>query len=108
MSLKYSQISDSANRLTFIDFIYDLEEFQMILSGDIFTCIFLVDEKDLQGIEFLTALEPLVNNYNNWVQFYYTYHNRVNCSEINAKLLWVYRGAKKIVQLNLNNDKKMR
>ncbi|KAM3134070.1 hypothetical protein pb186bvf_013796 [Paramecium bursaria] len=98
-SLKYSQISDFGNRLTFIDFVYDVEEFQCLLSGE-FTCIFLVDERD-------SSWQPLVNNYNNWIQFYYSFTNRMNLDN-KQKMLWIYKGSKKIVQLLLNNDKKMK
>ncbi|CAK89892.1 unnamed protein product (macronuclear) [Paramecium tetraurelia] len=111
-SLKYSQMSDYNNRLSFIDFIYDLEEFQQILGGDQYTCIYLIDEKDYQGLDFLCALEPLINNFNNWINFFYSFSNRLQDqareNDLNVKLLWIYKGSKKIVSFQLNNDKKMR
>ena len=70
-------MSDYNNKLSFIDFIYDLEEFQQILGGDQYTCIYLIDEKDQQGLDFLSALEPLINNFNNWINFFYSFSNRL-------------------------------
>lgn len=106
-SLKYSQISEFSNRLHFIDFIYDLEEFQNILGGESYTCIYLIDEKDPLGIDFLAALEPLINNFNNWINFYYSFASRLSEHEYD-KMLWIFKGPKKIVSIQLNNDKKMR
>jgi hypothetical protein len=78
------------------------------LGGESYTCIYLIEEKDPLGIDFLAALEPLINNFNNWINFYYSFASRLSESEIYGKMLWIFKGAKKIVSIQLNNDKKMR
>ncbi|CAK94143.1 unnamed protein product (macronuclear) [Paramecium tetraurelia] len=111
-SLKYSSISDFNNKLQFIDFIYDIEEFQNILGDDQYSCIYLIHEKDPSALDFLSSLEPLINNLNCWINFYYSFSNNIldwaNEHDCQTKTLWVYKGSKKIVSILLNNDKKMR
>ncbi|CAD8178230.1 unnamed protein product [Paramecium pentaurelia] len=111
-SFKYSTISDYNNKLHFIDFIYDIQEFQNILGDDQYTCIYMIDEKDISSFDFLISLEPLINNLNSWINFYYCFNNRLNDQnreyDIQSKTLWVYKGSKRIVSILLNNDKKMK
>ncbi|CAD8184219.1 unnamed protein product [Paramecium octaurelia] len=111
-SQKYSVTSDYNNKLHFIDFIYDMEEFQNMLSDDQYTCIYMIDENDGQGFDFLIALEPIINNLNTWINFYYCFNNRLYDQNreynIQSKTLQVYKGIKRIVSIQLNNDKKVK
>ncbi|CAD8180734.1 unnamed protein product [Paramecium octaurelia] len=111
-SIKRSSISDFNNKLQFIDFIYDIEEFQNILGDDQYSCIYLIHEKDPSAFDFLSSLEPLINNLNCWINFYYSFSNSMldwaKEQDYQTKTLWVYKGSKKIVSILLNNDKKMK
>ncbi|CAD8105229.1 unnamed protein product [Paramecium sonneborni] len=112
INMKHSWIQDYNNKLQFIDFIYDLEEFQNILGDDQYTCIYLIDEKDVSAFDFLCSLEYTINNLNNWINFYYSFSNRsqeqVREYDNQNKILWVYKGQKRIVSILLNNDKKIK
>ncbi|CAK91383.1 unnamed protein product (macronuclear) [Paramecium tetraurelia] len=111
-TLKYSSTSEYNNKLHFIDFIYDMEEFQNMLGDEQYTCIYLIDENDGLGFDFLIGLEPLINNLNPWINFYYCFNNRLHDQnreyDIQSNTLWVYKGSKRIVSIQLNNDKKMK
>jgi len=51
-------------------------------------------------------MESLVQHFSQWVSFYYTYHNRYTKSA--NKLMWFYKGGKKILQIVLNHVHKMK
>jgi hypothetical protein len=84
-----------------------MEEFQSLLNGDGYTVVLLLDENDPVLADFLGSLEGLIQHFSQFISFYYTYHNRLHKSST-SKLVWFYKGNKKILQIVLNNPQKMR